>query len=99
MNRFRVKLTVSAYNDLKRARSWYKQHNKELPSRFTDQVNSSISMMQGNPFVHAVRYRDVRIANTKTFPYAIHYIIEDDVIVVIAIHHAAADPANWIERL
>lgn len=47
------------------------------------------------PTTHAIRYADVRIANVAVFPYAVHYIIENDRVIVLAVHHIAINPAKW----
>ena len=37
----------------------------------------------------------IRRALTKRFPYAIYFSIEGTVIVVLAVLHAARNPAEW----
>ena len=43
---------------------------------------------------NAFRYKNIRIAHPKTFPYAIHYYIDDAAgyIVIVAIVYAARNP-------
>ncbi len=96
---YSIRILPSAYKDLRQARDWYRQHNAELPKRFTHQVRSSLDHVKIAPFAHTIRYKDVRIANMSIFPYAIHYIIRGYVIVVIAIHHIAISPEKWETRL
>lgn len=99
MKRYKIRLLPSAYNDLRQARDWYKQHNSILPKRLSQQVNLSVARISENPFAHAIRYKEVRIANINIFPYAVHYLIDDNMVVIIAIHHTAISPEKWIERL
>lgn len=54
--------------------------------------------IQSLPAAYAVRYKDVRIANLAVFPYAVHFIIDADTIIVLAVHHTAINPQKWIER-
>jgi plasmid stabilization system protein ParE len=99
MRRYRVRILPSAYNDLSEARNWYRQHNPDLPKRFLTQVNLSIDRIRQSPYAYAIRYKQVHIANVNIFPYAIHYLITEETIVVIAIHHSAMSPDKWYERL
>ncbi len=47
-------------------------------------------------------YQDVglgtRRALLRRFPYAVYYVIGNDVIVVLAVLHASRDPAEWQRR-
>jgi plasmid stabilization system protein ParE len=99
MKRYKVRILPSAYNDLKSARSWYRQHSPLLPKRLSQLVNRSIERIRQTPFAHAVRYQEVRIANINIFPYAIHYFLEENTIIIIAIHHTAISPDEWMKRL
>jgi hypothetical protein len=39
-----------------------------------------------------------RIAHVAIFPYAIHYFIKNNTIIIIAIHHTAINPDKWLKR-
>ena len=97
MRRYKVSILPSAYEDLQTARMWYRQRNPELPKRLTQQVRLSISRISDAPFAYAIRYNDVRIANVNIFPYAVHYLVKEDSIIVLAIHHTAISPERWNE--
>jgi len=99
MKQYKVRLLPSAYDDLKHAREWYRQHNPLLPKRLTQQVNLSVARIRETPFAHAIRYKEVRVVNINVFPYAIHYLLTDNTVVIIAIHHTAISPEKWIDRL
>jgi plasmid stabilization system protein ParE len=90
-----------ARSDIKEAKVWYKKQQPGLEKRFAFSVKSAIKHLATMPTVHAVRYKNVRIALLKTFPYAIHYYIDDsnDFIVIVAIVHAARNPDVSQSRL
>jgi hypothetical protein len=46
----------------------------------------------------AVRYENTRIAHTEKFPYAIHFFIEDDNVIISAIIFNRRNPQITIER-
>jgi plasmid stabilization system protein ParE len=96
--RYKVKFIPAAHNDLKEARAWYRQQNPALPKRFMEQVKKTVKQLATLPVTHAVRYKDVRIAQVDVFPYTVHYLIENNTITVIAVHHSAIDPDKWLKR-
>lgn len=100
MRLFQVLILPSAKRDVQDARKWYSQFNKELPVRFKDDLRIIIEGLKVHPSTHSLRYKNIRLANLKNFPYAVHYFIKDDFsVVIIAVYHTAVDPARWNERL
>jgi plasmid stabilization system protein ParE len=101
MRRYKIRLLPSANDDLKNARNWYKQHNALLPGKFKQQVQDGIERIKVNPYAFAVRYKNVHIAKLNIFPYAIHYLVneEAETVIVLAIHHTALSPEKWQNRL
>lgn len=98
MKRYKIQLIPAAYNDLKEACVWYRTKNSQLPKRFTQPVKITMEQLRSLPAANAIRYRDVRIANVAVFPYAVHFIIGMDTVIVLAVHHTAIDPAKWMQR-
>jgi plasmid stabilization system protein ParE len=98
MKRCKIRVIDAAHTDMREARAWYRAKNPQLPRRFTQQVKIVMERIRNRPGVHAVRYQDVRIANLAIFPYAVHYLVEGDTVIVLAVHHTAIDPAKWAER-
>lgn len=87
--------------DIKQAKAWYKQQQKGLEKRFAQAIKSAIKHLAKMPTANAVRYKNVRIAHPETFPYAIHYYIDDAAgcIVIVAIVHGAKHPDVSQERI
>jgi mRNA-degrading endonuclease RelE of RelBE toxin-antitoxin system len=65
-----------------------------LEKRFAAAVKATILHLKERPSVHAIRYKNVRIAHTEVFPYAIHFYIDEPnkTIVIIAILHNSRNP-------
>lgn len=53
-----------------------------------------------HPEASAVRYDDVRVRLTKTFPYMIHYKINhtEKIIIIIAVFGVRENPEKWHSR-
>ncbi len=90
-----------ALHDLKIAKSWYKQQQSGLDQRFSYSIKSTILLVQKSPFAFAIRYRNIRIAFPKKFPYGIHFYIDEEKqqIVIIAIIHNKRNPNLTINRI
>ncbi len=87
--------------DVKDAKVWYKKQQVGLENRFADSIKNALVRLQQNPFVFAVRYKNIRIAHPKVFPYSIHFFVDDDKqqIVIIAIVHNKRKPAVAKKRI
>lgn len=70
-----------------------------LGQRFTHVVKQTITNIQDHPTTYAIRYRNVRIAHTHKFPYAIHFFIDNNLIVIIAFIYSGRDPKISSERI
>jgi len=98
MRKYSILILPAAKKDIYEARKWYSQYNQELPRKFKEEVKLIAEILKLRPAVHAVRYRNVRLAQLYTFPYAIHYFINEasSTVNIIAVHHTAINPFNWI---
>ena len=89
--KYKILLVESAEADIEEAFAWYRHFSEQIPIRFLGQIQSTLESISEFPHTHAVRYQNVRLANLRNFPYAIHYLIESEVVVVLSLHHTAKD--------
>ena len=87
-------------NDIIAAKQWYAQQQKGLDTRFAASVKEALSDILKMPLAYSVRYRNVRIAHTKIFPYNIHFYIDEvqAMIVIIGIVHNKRRDALFLDR-
>lgn len=97
-NRYKMIVAPEVRYDIRKAKLWYKEKSSLLPVRFVEEVRSVIQQIGQRPQTHSVRYRNVQIANLKVFPYAVHYLVEEDIIVILAVFHTSIDPEKWKNR-
>lgn len=97
MRKYNILILPSAKKDISEARKWYSQYNKELPKRFKEELKLIAEALKLRPAAHAIRYRNVRLAQLRSFPYSVHYFIDETsfTVNIIAIHHTAINPLNW----
>jgi len=86
--------------DIIEAKDWYKKQKDGLEKDFAIEVKKCIQNLQRTPLGYEVKYRNVRTAFTKVFPYAVHFYVDEikKQIVIIAIIHQSRNPALSYNR-
>lgn len=92
--KFKVIFSPQSLKDIREARAWYNLQQKGLGKRFYEDVKLAARSIETNPFYAAVRYRDMRAALCKTFPYKLHYEIDDEngIVRITSVFHASREP-------
>ena len=77
------------YKDIITAKQWYAEQQYGLDEKFSAAVKDTLSNILKMPSAYSIRYRNVRIAHTKIFPYNIHFYIDEvkEQVVIIGICH------------
>ena len=84
---FYIKLSDEARLDLSEANAYYFSISKSLNAKFNQDIFESIDRIALNPDHFQKRYRNIKIVFSKTFPFGIHYLVEEDTIYVQRILH------------
>jgi len=71
--------------DMLESAQWYESKQENLGSRFLELVDDKILLIIDNPLHYQIRYKTTRLALVEHFPYAIHFMVEEAVIVVLAV--------------
>jgi plasmid stabilization system protein ParE len=90
-----------AKNDLRESTKWYGLADQNLGKQFIEQVRVRIRQLKRNPYVCQIRYKEVRGAMVKHFPYIIFYIINENkkALEIFAISHTSRNPEIWKSRI
>lgn len=90
-----------AIEDLRQSAAWYNSKQKGLGKIFTTEVRSIVHFIKHHPKAYSIRYNEVRVAPLKSFPYLIHYSIDEiqNLIIISAIFHTSINPTEWQNRL
>jgi len=94
-----AQLTREAEGDLAEAFDYYEAQLSGLGHEFVATVEHQLERIVENPAQYQVLHRDVRRAVVRRFPYAVFYLVDAEVVVVLAIEHQARDPEHWKQRL
>ncbi len=87
--------------DVSEAKIWYKEQKEGLEIEFAAMLAKTIEKIVQRPTTYSIRYKKVRIANTKRFPFSIHFYIDEITIAVVitAIVHTKRHPKIAKNRL
>lgn len=101
MNNFEVIITTPAQTDLKEACKWYNSQQKGLGRRLREDMKKALLKIARNPKSFAIRYKGIRLANFEKFPYAAHFIIneEEHKVKIIAVLHGKRKPVISVDRI
>ncbi len=86
--------------DVRKARAWYKEKSEGLELRFSMAVQNAIQKIIKMPNAYSIRYKNIRIIHTKTFPYNIHFYVDESIkaVVITAIVHKKRNPETIQNR-
>jgi mRNA-degrading endonuclease RelE of RelBE toxin-antitoxin system len=87
--------------DIQEAKIWYKQQKEGLEVEFAFAIEKAIQKVLKMPSAYSPRYKKVRIAHPKTFPYNIHFYIDEatQTVVFTAIVHNKRHPKFAMKRV
>ena len=88
---YKVVIVKEAKLDLKESVDWYKDINPKLAQRFLLSFKEGIALIRKEPLHFQIRYDDVRILMLTTFPYLIHFTLDNETIIIKAIYHSSRD--------
>jgi len=86
-------------SDVEAAFEWYEGEEPGLGYEFLDELRAAYHRIQDGPLKYQLLRSGIRRAMTRRFPYAVYFSVEGNVIVVLAVLHAAREPAVWQRRL
>ncbi len=77
---------------------WYNTQSEGLGEDFLHCVEESLLIIQNTPEIYPVVHRSVRRALIRRFPHGIYYLVEKEIIVVLAVFHERRNPKGWKSR-
>jgi plasmid stabilization system protein ParE len=89
-----------AKQDIREAATWYNERQPGLGKKFIEHVRKAVLYIRQNPKSVAVRYDGTRTALLDTFPYLVHFSIDENkrLVIVSAVFSTSRDPKLWDER-
>jgi plasmid stabilization system protein ParE len=94
----RVVVRAEAQADLAAAFAWYEDQRTGLGLQFLDEIERCLQRIAENPEACSIVHRRFRRALTSRFPYKVFYVVDADIISIVAVLHAARHPMRWRSR-
>lgn len=93
-----VRLLPEARLEFDAAADWYGEQSASVGCDFIAQVRAVIQRIASNPQLYPVVHNEARKAVLRRFPYVIIYREDLHEVLILAVLHAARDPAVWRGR-
>jgi plasmid stabilization system protein ParE len=77
---------------------WYDAQQTGLGAKFATEIENMLKRISDSPRQFRCIRNEFRRAVSTRFPYTIHYITEEDRIVVLAIFHVKRSPTQLEDR-
>ena len=84
--------------DAKESVGWYNEKREGLGDDFLLILDAKMNSILRNPHQFQFVYKNIRRALIERFPYCIFFIVENNMIYVLAIQHTSRNPILWKNR-
>lgn len=92
---FRLKFSTRALREIGEARAWYEIQSAGLGEEFIAAMELQLKRLEQAPLLYAEVIPKVRRALLPRFPYGLFYIVQEDLVHVLAVLHDARNPGRW----
>ncbi|MCK4921425.1 MAG: type II toxin-antitoxin system RelE/ParE family toxin [Bacteroidales bacterium] len=98
--KYEVEFRKEAHLDILEAITWYEKRKKGLGDELFIALENVKHLIEQNPYHFEDKYKGIRKAITKRFPYIIYYRIEsENKVLVFAVLHMKRSPKLWKGRI
>jgi hypothetical protein len=85
MNALELVLSSDAINDIDQTVDYYNSLLDGLGFEFADTIDKYFLKIQQVPTASAIRYNNVHVKPIDSFPFTIHYVINESQIIILRI--------------
>jgi plasmid stabilization system protein ParE len=96
---FELIIRPEAEADIAEAFDWYETRVPGLGSEFVLVLDALFNSILRNYLIYPTVYKTVRRALTRRFPYAVFFITEETMVVVLSVFHVKRSPRIWMGRV
>jgi len=94
-----VRFDVAADADISDAYTWHQKQKPGLGEEFIAALGHAVDLVCENPLAYPVIDQLAHRCVLRRFPYCLYFVIQGDVIRVVACMHGKRDPIVWRRRL
>lgn len=96
---FLLYIKPEAETDILLSANWYEEQQKGLGLKFVNEVEDLPGYIETNPQLFPKKYKEVRQASLKKFPFVILFRIESKKIFIHAVFHCRQNPSRKKSRI
>ena len=89
-----LRYSKRAIIDIEIAMGWYEGQRKGLRIEFLDCLEGTVIRILENPSLYSVKYKMLRSALVRRFPFSVFYTIEKSKVLVHAVFDNRQDPVK-----
>lgn len=93
-----LQIRVIAKDDIQEIVDYYDRLAPKITDKFLDGLYADLKLLQSNPNLFQLKYRETRVRYMKKFPFGIHYLIKNGTVIVLAVLHTSRNPKIWENR-
>jgi toxin ParE1/3/4 len=93
-----ILIRPEAEHDIEGAFKWYENKRTGLGASLLLCVEEGLAKILRSPEMYPVVHKNTRRFLIRRFPYGIFYLLDQGLIVVLAVTHAHRDPQTWQSR-
>lgn len=97
----RLDIAQAALDEAETARDHYAAIHVSLGDRYASEFLRSVELITSQPLAWAKvgrGKRNARVRHMHRFPYSLIYLVEDDLIRIVAVMHQRQRPGYWRNR-
>ena len=94
----RVVSTSPTQHDISQAVEWYISISKPLAKSFLTELRNCQTYIQKHLKKIEIKSHNVRVAYLKIFPYGIHFQLNENETLILAVYHTSENPNKWDKR-
>lgn len=94
----RVVLLAAAAEEVDAAEAWYFERDSEVAARFRTALGAAVAQISEAPERWSISKGGVRHLHFEGFPYTVHYRVDPNEVVVVAVAHQHRRPGYWRAR-
>lgn len=95
----RISLDRRAAQELRKARLWYRVHNRQAEAGLREAYADARAVLRGNPNTGVAIDGGLRRSVVRGYPFVLIYQVREREIHIIAIAHTSREPDYWRNRL
>jgi plasmid stabilization system protein ParE len=94
-----VRFSTLAQHDRRETARFYEREVRGLGERFKAHLKRTIDRVIAYPQIGSLLEGAIRSARVSGFPYSVVYVVDDDVLSILAVMHDSRDPETVRSRL